>query len=175
MTQNTQLIAQELSISPKQVEAVIQLLDEGGTVPFISRYRKEMTGSLDEVAVAAIRDRSQQLADLDKRREAILKSIKEQEKLTPELEKEINAAETMSKLEDIYLPYKPKRRTKATIAREKGLEPLARMLFEQQQMDVAEEAAKFINEEKEVADTEAALEGARNIIAEWVNENARAA
>ncbi|MFT6036263.1 MAG: hypothetical protein ACI9XJ_001841, partial [Marivirga sp.] len=129
MNKHAQLIAQELSVSTKQVEAVMQLLDEGGTVPFISRYRKEMTGSLDEVAVAAVRDRSQQLADLDKRREAILKSIKEQEKLTPELESEINAAETMSKLEDIYLPYKPKRRTKATIAREKGLEPLAKMLF----------------------------------------------
>lgn len=172
MTNHSHIIAQELSVSTKQVEAVIQLLDEGGTVPFISRYRKEMTGSLDEVAVAAIRDRSQQLADLDKRRDAILKSIKEQEKLTPELEREINAAETMSKLEDIYLPYKPKRRTKATIAREKGLEPLAKMLFEQQQFDVELEAAKYIDEEKEVADVAAALEGARNIISEWINENA---
>ena len=172
MTKHANIIAGELSVRPQQVEAVIQLLEEGGTVPFISRYRKEMTGSLDEVAVAAIRDRSQQLADLDKRREAILKSIKEQEKLTPELEKEINAAETMSKLEDIYLPYKPKRRTKATIAREKGLEPLAKMLFEQGNMDVQLEAAKYIDEEKEVADEAAALQGARDIIAEWVNENA---
>jgi len=172
MTNHSEIIANELSVRPQQVAAVMKLLDEGGTVPFISRYRKEMTGSLDEVAVAAIRDRSQQLADLDKRREAILKSIKEQEKLTPELEKEINAAETMAKLEDIYLPYKPKRRTKATIAREKGLEPLAKMIFEQGNIDVQMEAAKFIDEEKEVADEAAALQGARDIIAEWVNENA---
>src|SRR5690606_21599658 len=112
-------IASELNARPQQVQAVVELLDGGATVPFISRYRKEMTGSLDEVAVADVRDRVQQLRDLDKRREAILKSIKEQEKLTPALEKEINSAETMTKLEDIYLPYKPKRRTKATIAREK--------------------------------------------------------
>jgi uncharacterized protein len=172
MTNHSEIIASELSVRPQQVAAVMKLLDEGGTVPFISRYRKEMTGSLDEVAVAAIRDRSQQLADLDKRREAILKSIKEQEKLTPELEKEINAAETMAKLEDIYLPYKPKRRTKATIAREKGLEPLAKLIFEQGNADVMLEAAKYIDAEKEVADEEAALQGARDIIAEWVNENA---
>jgi len=165
-------IAGELNARPQQVKAVVELLDGGATVPFISRYRKEMTGSLDEVAVADVRDRVQQLRDLDKRREAILKSIKEQEKLTPELEKEINAAETMSKLEDIYLPYKPKRRTKATIAREKGLEPLAKLIFEQANVDLELEAAKFIDEEKEVADAEAALQGARDIIAEWANENA---
>src|SRR5687767_3667154 len=134
-------IATELSISIKQVQATVQLLDEGATVPFISRYRKEVTGSLDEVAVAAIRDRMEQLRELDKRREAILKSIKDQEKLTPELEAQINAAETMAALEDIYLPYKPKRRTKATIAREKGLEPLATRIFEQERFDVTAEAA----------------------------------
>jgi len=165
-------IAGELNVRPQQVKAVVELLDGGATVPFISRYRKEMTGSLDEVAVADVRDRVQQLRDLDKRREAILKSIKEQEKLTPELEKEINAAETMSKLEDIYLPYKPKRRTKATIAREKGLEPLAKLIFEQGNIDVEAEAAKYIDEEKEVADADGALQGARDIIAEWANENA---
>ncbi|WNB17052.1 Tex family protein [Marivirga arenosa] len=165
-------IAGELNVRPQQVKAVVELLDGGATVPFISRYRKEATGSLDEVAVADVRDRVQQLRDLDKRREAILKSIKEQEKLTPELEKEINAAETMAKLEDIYLPYKPKRRTKATIAREKGLEPLAKLIFEQGNIDVEGEAAKFIDEEKEVENAEAALHGARDIIAEWANENA---
>ncbi len=122
-------IATELNISLKALEATANLLDEGATVPFISRYRKEVTGSLDEVDVAAIRDRMEQLRELDKRREAILKSIKDQEKLTPELEAKINAAETMAVLEDIYLPYKPKRRTKATIAREKGLEPLATRTF----------------------------------------------
>jgi uncharacterized protein len=165
-------IAGELNVRPQQVKSVVELLDGGATVPFISRYRKEMTGSLDEVAVADVRDRVQQLRDLDKRREAILKSIKEQEKLTPELEKEINAAETMAKLEDIYLPYKPKRRTKATIAREKGLEPLAKLIFEQGNIDLELEAGKYIDEEKEVADIESALHGARDIIAEWVNENA---
>jgi len=164
-------IATELSISIKQVQATVQLLDEGATVPFISRYRKEVTGSLDEVAVAAIRDRMEQLRELDKRREAILKSIKDQEKLTPELEAQINAAETMTVLEDIYLPYKPKRRTKATIAREKGLEPLATRIFEQERFDVTAEAASYISEEKEVKDTEEALAGARDIISEWINEN----
>jgi protein Tex len=164
-------IATELSISIKQVQATVQLLDEGATVPFISRYRKEVTGSLDEVAVAAIRDRMEQLRELDKRREAILKSIKDQGKLTPELEAQINAAETMAALEDIYLPYKPKRRTKATIAREKGLEPLATRIFEQERFDVTAEAAQYISAEKEVKDTEEALAGARDIIAEWINEN----
>jgi protein Tex len=164
-------IATELTISIKQVQATVQLLDEGATVPFISRYRKEVTGSLDEVAVAAIRDRMEQLRELNKRREAILKSIKDQEKLTPELEAKINAAETMAVLEDIYLPYKPKRRTKATIAREKGLEPLATRIFEQERFDVTAEASQYISAEKEVKDTEEALAGARDIISEWINEN----
>jgi len=164
-------IATELSISIKQVQATVQLLDEGATVPFISRYRKEVTGSLDEVAVAAIRDRMEQLRELDKRRESILKSINDQGKLTPELEEQINAAETMAVLEDIYLPYKPKRRTKATIAREKGLEPLATRIFEQERFSVTAEATQYISAEKEVKDTEEALAGARDIIAEWINEN----
>ncbi|AFL84881.1 transcriptional accessory protein [Belliella baltica DSM 15883] len=164
-------IAGELNIKLKQVTDTIALLDEGATVPFISRYRKEVTGSLDEVQVAAIRDRTQQLRDLDKRREAILKSIKEQGKLTEELEKKINAAETMSLLEDLYLPYKPKRRTKATIAKEKGLEPLATLIFEQQSIDLDAEAGKYVDDSKEVPSIEEALQGARDIIAEWINEN----
>lgn len=167
-------IAHELGIRENQVNATIALLDEGATVPFISRYRKEVTGTLDEVAVASIRDRIAQLRELDKRREAILKSLKEQEKLTPELEKKVNEAETMVALEDIYLPYKPKRRTKATMAREKGLEPLAKLIFEQSGINVLGEAAKFINSEKEVANTEEALQGARDIMAEWINENQEA-
>ncbi|HEY4652452.1 MAG TPA: Tex family protein, partial [Pontibacter sp.] len=167
-------IASELNITIKQIEATATLLDEGATVPFISRYRKEATGSLDEVQVAAIRDRLEQLRELDKRRESILKSIRDQEKLTPELEDQIMAAETMAVLEDIYLPYKPKRRTKATIAREKGLEPLAQRLFEQENFDVDGEAANYISEEKEVKDTAEALAGARDIMAEWMNENAEA-
>jgi protein Tex len=164
-------IAEELGIKVKQVNDTVDLLDDGATVPFISRYRKEVTGSLDEVQVAAIRDRNQQLRDLEKRKEAILKSIQEQGKLTPEVEKKILAAETMSLLEDLYLPYKPKRRTKATIAREKGLEPLASKIFEQVSFDLESEAALYIDVEKEVSSIEEALQGARDIIAEWVNEN----
>lgn len=167
-------IAGELSITAKQVVATVELLDEGGTVPFISRYRKEWTGSLDEVFIAKIRDRIGQLRDLDKRREAILKSIEEQGKLTPELKAQIDGAETMSALEDIYLPYKPKRRTRATIAREKGLEPLALWIFERQNGELQTEAEKFLDDEKGVASTEEALQGARDIIAEMVNEDQEA-
>ncbi|MGY6522988.1 MAG: Tex family protein [Mongoliitalea sp.] len=163
-------IAEELQVKVKQVTDTAALLDEGATVPFISRYRKEVTGSLDEVQVAAIRDRMQQLRELDKRREAILKSIQEQGKLTEDLEKKIQAAETMAVLEDLYLPYKPKRRTKATIAKEKGLEPLADIIFAQDSIDLETEASKYISEEKEVASVEEALQGARDIIAERVNE-----
>lgn len=164
-------VAEELNIKVKQVTDTIELLDEGATVPFISRYRKEVTGSLDEVQVAAIRDRVQQLRELDRRREAVLKSIQEQGKLTPELEEKINAAETMSVLEDLYLPFKPKRRTKATIARERGLEPLATKVFEQGSFDLDEEAKKYVDPEKEVNSIEEALQGARDIMAEWINEN----
>ena len=165
-------IARELGIARQQVEATVKLLDEGATVPFISRYRKEVTGSLDDLQVAGIRDRVQQLRDLDARREAILKSIREQEKLTPELEKKINEAETMAALEDLYLPYKPKRKTRASVAKEKGLEPLALMLLGQGDFDVSSEAAKFIDPEKGVEELEQALQGARDIIAEVVNEDA---
>jgi len=166
-----QKIAQELSLAEKNVNATLELLDEGATVPFISRYRKERTGSLDEVEITKIRDLAQKLRDTDKRREAILKSIKEQEKLTPALEKKINAAETITELEDLYLPYKPKRRTKATIAKEKGLEPLAKVLFEQNNIDVEVEALKFVDQSKEVNSVEEALQGARHIIAEIINED----
>jgi len=165
-------IATELSISQKQVSATVDLLDEGATVPFISRYRKEVTGTLDEVQVAAVRDRIQQLRDLDKRREAILKSLTEMGKLTPELELQINEAETMVALEDIYLPYRPKRKTRATAAREKDLQPLADLLLEQKRIDTEVEAAKFIDEEKGVKTFEDALAGARDIIAETISENA---
>jgi uncharacterized protein len=168
------LVAQELSVGRKQVGATLNLLDEGATVPFISRYRKEVTGSLNEVQVAAIRDRVQQLRELDKRKEAILKSIEEQGKLTPELKKQVLAAETMTALEDIYLPYKPKRKTKASVAREKGLEPLALSIFEQDQKNPEEEAFSFIDEEKGVNNTVEALQGARDIIAEMMSENADA-
>jgi len=165
-------IAFELSISEKQVSATMALLDEGATVPFISRYRKEVTGTLDEVQVAEIRDRAQQLRDLDKRREAILKSLTDMGKLTPELEKQINEAETMVSLEDIYLPYRPKRKTRATAAREKGLQPLADLLLEQRKADLQTEAAVFIDAENGVNSIEEALAGARDIIAETISENA---
>jgi protein Tex len=168
---NIQKIASELSVPVSGVQAVVSLLEEGSTIPFIARYRKEMTGSLDEVVIGQIKDRSNQLMELDKRREAVLKSIKEQGKLTDELEDKINKAETMSLLEDIYLPYKPKRRTRATIAREKGLEPLATLIFEQGNKDVFVEADKYIDSEKLVNSPEEALAGARDIIAEWINEH----
>lgn len=165
-------IAAELSVAEKQVRATVELLDEGATVPFISRYRKEVTGSLDEVQVTAIRDRIQQLRELDKRREAILKSLTEMGKLTPELEKQINEAETMVALEDIYLPYRPKRKTRATAAREKGLQPLADLVLTQKRIDLEEEAAKYIDDEKGVKTLEEALAGARDIIAEFISEQA---
>lgn len=166
------IIANELSITPKQVSTTIALLDEGATVPFISRYRKELTGSLDEVQITAIRDRVQQLRDLDKRKEAILKSIQDQGKLTPELEAAVRGAETMSALEDIYLPYKPKRRTRALIAREKGLQPLADFLLEQNSGDITAVAEQYLNEDAGVNSVEDALSGARDIIAETVSEDA---
>ena len=168
-------IAAELSITEKQVIACAALLDEGATVPFISRYRKEVTGSLDEVAVAAVRDRLAQLRELDKRREAILKSLEETGKLTDELKDRVLAAETLTVLEDIYLPYRPKRRTRAMIAREKGLEPLALRLFSQEDgIDPLTEAALFMDKEKGVETADDALGGARDIIAEWVNEDQNA-
>nr|HPJ97506.1 Tex family protein [Syntrophales bacterium] len=148
--------------------------EEGATVPFIARYRKEITGALDEVAVTAIRDRLLQLEELGNRREAILKSLAERNLLTDELQQKIDAAETLSALEDIYLPFRPKRRTRATIAKEKGLEPLALKIFARETMDLTAEAEPFIDPEKGVASVEEALAGARDIIAEWVNEDQEA-
>jgi uncharacterized protein len=174
MLTHHKIIAAELKVAEKQVTATVNLLDEGATVPFISRYRKEVTGSLDEVEVAAIRDRVLQLRDLDKRREAILKSMTELGKLTPELEKKINEAETISLLEDIYLPYKPKRKTRASVAKEKGLEPLALQIFEQNAFDLDASADKFIDAEKGVNSLDEALAGARDIIAEMISENVEA-
>ncbi len=164
-------IAKELNVGVHQVKATMELLEGEATVPFIARYRKEATGSLDEVAITAIRDRLEQLIELDKRRESILNSIQEQGKLTDELKAQILAAETMTQLEDMYLPYKPKRRTRATMAREKGLEPLAKLIWEQGLVDVEAEAGKYIDPAKEVASAQEALAGARDIMAEWVSEN----
>lgn len=165
-------IAEELSLEVSQVIATARLFEEDATVPFIARYRKEATGSLDEVAITNIRDRLKQLEELDKRREAIFKSLEERGLLTDELKEKILAADTLTTLEDIYLPYRPKRRTRATIAREKGLGPLADILFEQAEAtDPLVEASPFIDPEKGVESVEEALAGARDIIAERVNED----
>ncbi|TCD02922.1 Tex family protein [Pedobacter psychroterrae] len=174
MSNHATIIAAELTVAEKQVIATIELLDEGATVPFIARYRKEVTGSLDEVQVAAIRDRFQQLRELDKRREAILKALGALDKLTPELAALINAATNIATIEDIYLPYKPKRKTRASEARKKGLEPLALLLLEQKAGDPEASAAKYLNEALEVTSVEDALAGARDIIAEVINENVEA-
>ena len=174
MNNYLQHISTALNINSKQVNATLTLLEEGATVPFISRYRKELTGSLDEVQIAAIRDLAQQLKELDKRREAILKSLTELGKLTPELEKQLNAAQTLTILEDIYLPHKPKRKTRASVAREKGLEPLALRILAQSRIDVEQEAGAYIDDEKGVSNLEEALAGARDIIAEIINEDAEA-
>ncbi|MBB3697459.1 helix-hairpin-helix domain-containing protein [Flammeovirga yaeyamensis] len=172
MVNITQKVAQLLSLSEKQVSATLELLDDGATVPFISRYRKEVTGSLDEVQVADIRDKAQSLRDLEKRREAILKSIDDQGKLTDDLKKKILAAETMTVLEDIYLPYKPKRKTRASVAKERGLEPLADLMVSPDlSSDILAEAEKFIDPEKDVDSVDKALAGARDIIAERLNED----
>lgn len=164
-------IARELHLQPWQVFNTLKLMAGGATIPFIARYRKEMTGELDEVMLAAIRDRNEQLTEIEKRRAFILSSITEQEKMTPELEKQINEALTLTELEDIYLPYKVKRKTRATIAREKGLEPLAKLLMAQQSIDPELKAEAFVDDEKAVHSVEEALAGARDIIAEWINEN----
>lgn len=166
-------IADELGIPSTQVTATVRLLDEGSTVPFISRYRKEATGSLDEVQIAHIRDEIERLRQLEARRETILNSIESQGKLTSELENQIKTAETLSRLEDLYMPYKPKRRTRATMAREKGLEPLALLIMEQKQIDLIENANAFLSEEKQVLSVEDALSGARDIIAEMIAEDAQ--
>jgi uncharacterized protein len=167
-------IAQTLGIGLKSLVATIELLDEGSTVPFIARYRKEATGNLDEVQIRSIEEKLGYFRELEDRRSTVLKSIEEQGKLTPELRQKIEAALEKNELEDLYLPYKPKRRTKASIARDKGLEPLAQFLWEQQpsELPLDQFAATFINEELGVPNAIEALAGARHIIAEWVSENA---
>lgn len=166
------LISKSLNIPIRNVENSIKLLEEGATIPFISRYRKEVTGGLDEVKIANIKELNEKYTELEKRKEYVLKSISEQEKLTPELEKKITDCWDSTELEDIYLPYKPKRQTRAEIARKNGLEPLAKWLMAQHHGSPEAKATQYLNEK--VADTEAALKGARDIIAEWVNEDAHA-
>ena len=169
LQQFTRLIANSLQLSEKQINNAIQLLNDGATIPFISRYRKEMTNGMDEMQLADVKEQYDKLRELAQRKETVLKTIREQEKLTPELENRINNCWNANELEDIYLPYKPKRRTRAEIAREHGLEPLAELLMKQQANNVEELALKFVTEE--VYDVSEALKGARDIIAEWVNEN----
>src|SRR5688572_12799239 len=175
-------LAQELNVKVFQVAATAQLLAEGATVPFIARYRKEVTGELDEVQVLAIRDRLEQLNAIDERRASILASLKERNLLTPELEKAINAADAVTTLEDIYLPFRPKKRTRATIAKEKGLEPLADLVFAQDPTsDPTAAAQAYVGREyvaddgkkqtSKIASTDEALAGARDIIAERVSDD----
>ena len=169
---NILLVAKKLGLHEWQVENTIRLMDGGATIPFISRYRKEMTGSLDEVQLMHIKEEYERLKELDARKEAVIKSIEEQEKMTPELKQKIDSAVTMSELDDIYLPYRPKRRTRATIAREKGLEPLAVIIMDQKENDPSLKAEGFLNDD--VAIVEDALAGASDIIAEWINEDEKA-
>lgn len=166
------LISKSLNISYKNIESTVKLLDEGATIPFISRYRKEITGGLDEVQIANIKEMNEKYLELEKRKEFIIKSISEQDKMTPELERLILDSWDSTKLEDIYLPFKPKRQTRAEKARKKGLEGLAKWLMVQQSESVSIKASEYINEE--VPDVENALQGARDIIAEWVNEDVQA-
>lgn len=164
-------ISKALGLQAWQVYNTINLMDGGATIPFLARYRKEMTGGMDEVALASVRDSYEALQELEKRRTYIIESMTELNVMTPQLEKEISAATTLTELEDIYLPYKPKRRTRATIAREHGLEPLATLIMRQMPVDPEEKAEEFIDPEKSVNSVEEALAGARDIIAEWVSED----
>ncbi len=167
------LVAQELHIEERFVKNTLELLDSGATIPFISRYRKESTGSLDEVQIARIRDLRDGFVELEKRRAAILDSITTQGKLTDILAKKIEDATTLSQLEDLYLPYRPKRKTRATMAIQKGLEPLATAIYAQEKMDVFRLASQFVDTTKEVHSVEEAIQGARDIIAEWVSEHSQ--
>ena len=165
-------LSEQLNIKPNQVNAVLELFEEGCTIPFIARYRKEKTGGLDEVQISQIKDGFEKLLALENRRNTILKTIEEQGKLTDELKNKILAAETSQQLEDLYLPYKPKKKTRASVAREKGLEPLALQIFNQEDIDIPKEAEKYINAELGLNNIEEVLQGARDIIAEMINENA---
>ncbi len=167
---HTELIAQELNIRDRQAENVLQLLEEGSTVPFISRYRKEATGNLDEVQIGKIQDLKQKYEETEQRREFIIKTIAGQEKMTPELLAKLQDTWVIAELEDIYLPYKPKRKTRAVIAIEKGLEPLAKIIFAQEENELSAIVTSYINDK--VPDAEEALKGARDIMAEWINEEA---
>ena len=169
----TAKIAEELGIRKNQAQAAIQLIDEGNTIPFIARYRKEATGALNDEILRNLFDRLTYLRNLEEKKAQVIASIEEQGKLTDELRKQIEEAQTLVVVDDLYRPYRPKRRTRATIAKEKGLEPLANVISLQMlKTPILEEAAKYINEEKEVHTAEEALEGARDIIAEHISDEA---
>lgn len=166
-------IAEELQIKKGQAEAAVKLIDEGNTIPFIARYRKEATGSLNDEVLRNLFDRLTYLRNLEDKKQTVLASIEEQDKLTDELKKAILEAQTQVAVDDLYRPYRPKRRTRATIAKEKGLEPLAQTILAQESsVDIMAEAAKYVDAEKDVADEAAALAGAKDIIAENVSDNA---
>lgn len=166
-------LQEELGIGRGQVEAAVKLIDEGNTIPFIARYRKEATGSLNDEVLRNLDERLRYLRNLEEKKEQVISSIREQEKLTPELEQQILAAATLVAVEDLYRPYRPKRRTRATIAKEKGLEPLADLIMLQQMKGPVLEAARdYISEEKGVATAEEAVEGASDILAERISDNA---
>ncbi|MDD3153089.1 MAG: Tex-like N-terminal domain-containing protein, partial [Bacteroidales bacterium] len=166
-----QIIASSLNLNFANIKNVCELLDAGSSIPFIARYRKEASGSMDEVVITTIQTMLQQLRDLEKRRAFILESIEATGNMTDELRDTINKATKIEELEDLYLPYKPKKKTRASVAREKGLEPLAKIIMSQNSnVDVNNIAQRYINEEKGVLDTAEAISGASDIIAEWINE-----
>ena len=169
MNQFTKFIAQRLNLHEKSVENTLALLEEGCTIPFISRYRKERTGNLDEVQIAHISDLNDRLKEMQKRKETICKTITEQEKMTPELQQRIDDCWDSTELEDIYLPFKPKRRTRAQVARERGLEPLAKIIMLQRENNPKLAAQKFVK--GEIANVDEAIQGAQDIIAEHISEN----
>lgn len=174
ITAHIKSISSEINLKASLIQAVVTLLEEGATVPFIARYRKEKTGNLDEVSITHIRDRLLQLQELEKRKDSVLKSLEQHGHLTDELKLQVRNAPTLSNLEDIYLPYRPKRRTRATVAREKGLEPLAHEIFLQTGIDPFQSAVPFVDPEKAVGSIDEALAGARDIMAESINEDSRA-
>ena len=168
MTQ-IQFIQNQVNTTSKNIENTLSLLNEDCTIPFISRYRKDQTGNLDEVQIEAIAKLSKQFDEIEKRKESILKSIEEQGQLSPELKSKIEKSFDLQEIEDLYLPYKKKKKTKADVAREKGLEPLAKLIMAQNNDDIEFISSKYLNDK--VANEDEALQGARDIVAEWINEN----
>ena len=173
ITNYARSIAKALGLPEKQVSNTLELLDSGATIPFIARYRKEATGTLDEVQITQIRDMKERLVEIDKRRASIIDSIEEQGKMNAELKKKLENANSLTELEDLYLPFKPKRKTKASIAIEKGLEPLAIVIYDQSSVDLKKIALSYIDKEKGLNTLEEVLQGARDIVAEWISENSQ--